>query len=97
MFEEPPLSFDDVLVQETGYLFPAGTEPVSWTMLLQYRAAGGNLVRRERRARLGPRSVDRRVELLRARRRTRGFLARRCCNTPVLTNIGIVLSTPRRT
>jgi ABC-type glycerol-3-phosphate transport system substrate-binding protein len=44
VFEEPPLSFDDVLTQEPVYLFPAGTAPVNWTLLLQYRAAGGKLV-----------------------------------------------------
>jgi ABC-type glycerol-3-phosphate transport system substrate-binding protein len=44
VFEEPPLSFDDVLTQEPVYLFPAGTTPVNWTLLLQYRAAGGKLI-----------------------------------------------------
>lgn len=44
VFEEPPLSFSDVLIQKPVYLFPAGTEPVNWTLLLQYRAAGGTLV-----------------------------------------------------
>jgi ABC-type glycerol-3-phosphate transport system substrate-binding protein len=44
VFEEPPLSFDDVLTQEPVYLFPAGTVPVNWTLLLQYQAAGGKLV-----------------------------------------------------
>ena len=43
MVEEPPVSFDDVLAQEQVYLFPAGTPPVSWTLLLQYLAAGGRL------------------------------------------------------
>lgn len=44
VFEEPPLSFDDVLLQEPVYLFPAGTAPVNSTLLLQYQAAGGKLV-----------------------------------------------------
>jgi ABC-type glycerol-3-phosphate transport system substrate-binding protein len=43
VFEEPPLTFDDVLIQEAACLFPAGTTPVNWTLLLQYRAAGGRL------------------------------------------------------
>jgi len=40
----PPLSFAELLEAGTPYLFPAGTMPVSWTVLLQYRAAGGRLV-----------------------------------------------------
>jgi ABC-type glycerol-3-phosphate transport system substrate-binding protein len=44
VFEEAPLSFNDVLIQRPAYLFPAGTTPVSLTLLLQYRAAGGTLV-----------------------------------------------------
>ncbi|RPI97576.1 MAG: extracellular solute-binding protein, partial [Chloroflexi bacterium] len=44
MAEEPLLSFDDVLAQEQVYLFPAGSPPVSWTLMLQYLAAGGRLV-----------------------------------------------------
>jgi ABC-type glycerol-3-phosphate transport system substrate-binding protein len=44
VFEEAPLSFNDVLIQKPVYLFPAGTTPISSTLLLQYRAAGGTLV-----------------------------------------------------
>lgn len=40
----PPLSFADVLERGVSYLFPAGAMPISWTLLLQYRAAGGQLV-----------------------------------------------------
>jgi ABC-type glycerol-3-phosphate transport system substrate-binding protein len=40
----PPLSFADVLEGGISYLFPAGAIPISWTLLLQYRAAGGRLV-----------------------------------------------------
>lgn len=40
----PPLSFADVLEGSISYLFPAGAIPISWTLLLQYRAAGGRLV-----------------------------------------------------
>lgn len=43
-FGTPPLAFTDVLDQQPTYLFPAGTVPVSWTALLQYRAAGGRLI-----------------------------------------------------
>lgn len=47
VFDEPLLSFDDVLDQAPEYLFPAGAGTgtlVSWTVLLQYLAAGGTLV-----------------------------------------------------
>lgn len=40
----PPLSFAQILEAGTPYLFPAGAMPVSWSVLLQYRAAGGRLV-----------------------------------------------------
>jgi ABC-type glycerol-3-phosphate transport system substrate-binding protein len=40
----PPTSFEEVLATRTPYLFPAGAIPISWTLLLQYRAAGGRLV-----------------------------------------------------
>ncbi len=43
-FSALPASFADVLNAGTPYLFPAGTTPVSCTVLLQYRAAGGRLV-----------------------------------------------------
>ncbi|NDJ79102.1 MAG: extracellular solute-binding protein [Chloroflexi bacterium] len=46
-FEEPLLTFDDVLEQEPAYLFPATPSSgaqVNWTVLLQYLAAGGELV-----------------------------------------------------
>ncbi len=43
-FSAPPASFADVLNAGTPYLFPAGATPVSFTALLQYRAAGGRLV-----------------------------------------------------
>jgi ABC-type glycerol-3-phosphate transport system substrate-binding protein len=44
VFEVAPLSFNDVLIQKPDYLFPGGATPVNWTLLLQYRAAGGMLV-----------------------------------------------------
>ena len=44
VFEAPPQTFDDVLQAETPYLFAANDTPVSWTVLLQYLAAGGQLV-----------------------------------------------------
>lgn len=44
IFAEPPTTFDDVLSAETPYLFSAGETPVSWTVLLQYFAAGGRLM-----------------------------------------------------
>lgn len=44
VFDQPPALFADILAEKPGYLFPAGTEPVSWTVLLQYWAAGGRLV-----------------------------------------------------
>jgi ABC-type glycerol-3-phosphate transport system substrate-binding protein len=47
VFEEPLLTFSDVLANEPAYLFPAGPaqgSQVSWTVLLQYRATGGHLV-----------------------------------------------------
>lgn len=47
VFDEPLVTFDDVLEAQPEYLFPAGssaTTPVSWTLLLQYLAAGGTLV-----------------------------------------------------
>jgi ABC-type glycerol-3-phosphate transport system substrate-binding protein len=47
VFTEAPLSFNDVLLQKPVYLFPGGTTPVNWTLLLQYRAAGGALVNAE--------------------------------------------------
>ncbi len=40
----PPTSFEEILATRTPYLFPAGAIPVSWTLLLQYFAAGGRLV-----------------------------------------------------
>lgn len=40
----PPTSFAEVLASGVPYLFPAGAIPISWTVLLQYRAAGGRLV-----------------------------------------------------
>lgn len=40
---EPLLTFADVLAQQPKYVFPAGMAPVSWTVLLQYWAAGGRL------------------------------------------------------
>jgi len=43
-FSALPVSFADVLNAGTPYLFPAGATPVSYTLLLQYRAAGGRLV-----------------------------------------------------
>lgn len=39
----PVLTFADVLSQKPRYGFPAGTAPTSWTLLLQYRTAGGRL------------------------------------------------------
>jgi ABC-type glycerol-3-phosphate transport system substrate-binding protein len=39
----PLPSFADVLAQQPRYIFPAGTTPVNWTVLLQYWAAGGRL------------------------------------------------------
>jgi ABC-type glycerol-3-phosphate transport system substrate-binding protein len=47
VFDAPLLTFDDVLEQGPEYLFPAGAGAgtlVSWTVLLQYLAAGGTLV-----------------------------------------------------
>ncbi len=43
-YEQAPVSFADVLAEKAHYLFPVGTTPVSWTVLLQYRGAGGRLV-----------------------------------------------------
>jgi len=40
---EPLLTFADVLAQQPQYVFPAGMTPISWTVLLQYWAAGGRL------------------------------------------------------
>lgn len=47
LFETPPLTFEDILSQQTGYLFPAGPGPnipANSTLLLQYLAAGGRLI-----------------------------------------------------
>lgn len=44
VFPEPPLTFDAVLAGRTPFLLPGGASPVSWTVLLQYIAAGGTLV-----------------------------------------------------
>ena len=47
VFEEPLLTFSDVLAEKPHYLFPAGKlqgSMVNWTLLLQYVAAGGRLV-----------------------------------------------------
>jgi ABC-type glycerol-3-phosphate transport system substrate-binding protein len=47
VFEEPLLTFSDVLAAKPHYLFPAGKiqgSMVNWTLLLQYMAAGGRLV-----------------------------------------------------
>lgn len=46
MLDEPLLTFDDVLARHPLYLFPAGPAQgalTSWTVLLQYWAAGGRL------------------------------------------------------
>jgi ABC-type glycerol-3-phosphate transport system substrate-binding protein len=42
--EQAPLTFMQVLDQKPVYLFPAGALAGNWTLLLQYRAAGGRLV-----------------------------------------------------
>ncbi|MBI5957570.1 MAG: extracellular solute-binding protein [Chloroflexi bacterium] len=42
--EQVPLTFAGVLEQQPVYLFPAGALSGNWTLLLQYRAAGGRLV-----------------------------------------------------
>jgi len=44
VFDQPLLTFDDVLLNEPHYLFPAGTTLLNWTVLLQYLEAGGHLV-----------------------------------------------------
>ena len=47
VFDEPLVTFDDVLEAQPEYLFPAGssaTTPVSWTLLLHIWPAGGTLV-----------------------------------------------------
>lgn len=43
-FSQPILTFADMLARKPSYLFPAGSTPVTWTVLLQYQAAGGRLV-----------------------------------------------------
>jgi ABC-type glycerol-3-phosphate transport system substrate-binding protein len=43
VLQEPLLTFADVLAQQPKYIFPAGTAPINWTVLLQYWAAGGRL------------------------------------------------------
>ena len=67
VFDEPLVTFDDVLEAQPEYLFPAGssaTTPVSWTLLLQYLAAGGTLVDAAGN-RPGPRRTAGRAGLLR--------------------------------
>ncbi len=44
VFDAPPLTFEDVLAAETPYALSGGAAPVNWTLLLQYIAAGGQLV-----------------------------------------------------
>lgn len=44
IFPEPPRTFDAVLEGRTPFLFPAGSSPVAWMVLLQYLAAGGTLI-----------------------------------------------------
>ncbi len=54
VFDTPPQTFADVLQAETPYLFAANDAPVSWTVLLQYLAAGGQLVDGKGAATLSP-------------------------------------------
>ncbi len=54
IFNAPPQTFEDVLRAETPYLFAANDAPVSWTVLLQYLAAGGQLVDENGAATLSP-------------------------------------------
>ena len=54
VFDTPPQTFADVLSAQTPYLFAANDAPVSWTVLLQYLAAGGQLVDENGTAALSP-------------------------------------------
>ncbi len=54
VFQTPPQTFEDVLQAETPYLFAADDAPVSWTVLLQYLAADGQLVDANGAATLSP-------------------------------------------
>ena len=54
VFETPPQTFADVLNARTPYLFAANDAPVSWTVLLQYLAAGGRLADENGAATLSP-------------------------------------------
>lgn len=44
VFDEPMVSFGDILAKQPIYLFPLGTTPSSDVVLLQYLAAGGRLI-----------------------------------------------------
>lgn len=54
VFNDPPSTFDAIRAGATPFLFPGGANPVSWTILLQYFAAGGQLVDQNGNAILTP-------------------------------------------
>ncbi|MCD4687233.1 MAG: extracellular solute-binding protein, partial [Anaerolineae bacterium] len=57
VFDQSPTTYDAILAAETPYLFPGGASPVSWTILLQYIAAGGRLVDRDGNTTLTPEAL----------------------------------------